>query len=303
MVLLFSVTNVLEDRYDITLYYQCTICPPNYSNHLNHCAMQRIQQQLSRWLRDDVVTYQSYGAASSSLTKFFKDKSGLSDSRKTTTTPMSKPKQAFVGASRGPQQSGINLEKVPNAVDTLGMTELFAHVAKKPMPKDTQRGESGSACSRLLGLLGDASNRTSCSAPNAHRNKAATTSGIDSLLVNNAPNQSTKSLTNHKLGSSDPTRNVRPWERSQHRVNTEKHTQTRMLIKKEPSASIEQHAPPSNVLGPKHLIEKHQTNKPQVRSPPEKPTRTAPRSIHGATPQIAKPDSFIAELKQKLPKV
>lgn len=95
---------------------------------------QRLSSQLSKWLRDDVVLYPTYGGATSSLAQFFKARARMPTKQPAPVTEPQQQRSSFSIAHRNEQASAllprVRLDSVPSAMDSIGIADLVAPVAK-----------------------------------------------------------------------------------------------------------------------------------------------------------------------------
>ena len=256
--------------------------------------LQRITSQLSKWLRDDVVNYPTYGAATSSLTKFFKSKSHLS---KTSQPEMSKepqkPRQAFAVAHRNSSSSIKSLlQNAPAAVDAIGISDLVVPVAKLA-PKSTaaSKAESRSGGPSLLSMMESSSSLSMAKRKRATMQK---TDGTDDFLqADKAPS-----------GAFKPTV-PKPWERDDP-YPWKKHVQSKKGGNLGQLLSIQTKPTSVSAVGPSHLIEKHAASEHHRRdlaSRDQSNTERKESKPHHPDETQEKASSFITSMKTQLPKV
>lgn len=94
---------------------------------------QRLSSQLSKWLRDDVVSYPTYGGATSSLAQFFKARAAIPLKESTSIPGQQQPRTSFAVTHRsdsGTALPRVRLDTVPSAMDSIGIADLVGPVAK-----------------------------------------------------------------------------------------------------------------------------------------------------------------------------
>eukprot|EP00889_Picochlorum_renovo_P005649 jgi/Picre1/32679/NNA_008025.t1 len=204
---------------------------------------QRITSQLSKWLRDDVVNYPTYGAAASSLTQFFKSKSHLSKaSQPVISKEHQKPRHAFAVAQRNNGSSIKSLiQNAPAAVDAIGISDLVVPVAKLA-PKSIAGTKQSSDGPSLLSMM-----ESSSSLSMSKRKRATThkTDGTDDFLQSEkAPSDAFKPTVSKPWERTDPY----PWK---------KHAQSQKGGNLGQLLSAHTKSTGVSAVGPSHLIEKH----------------------------------------------
>lgn len=257
--------------------------------------LQRITSQLSKWLRDDVVNYPTYGAAASSLTQFFKSKSHLSKASQPV-IPMEhqKPRHAFAVAQRNNGSSIKSLiQNAPAAVDAIGISDLVVPVAKLA-PKSIAGTKPSSDGPSLLSMM-----ESSSSLSMSKRKRAAPhkTDGTDDFLQSEkAPSDAFKPTVSKPWERTDPY----PWK---------KHAQSQKGGNLGQLLSVHTKSTAVSAVGPSHLIEKHAASEHQKRdsAAPDQSTKKVEvnECNHPDESQNnqEKASSFITSMKTQLPKV
>lgn len=148
---------------------------------------QRLSSQLSKWLRDDVVSYPTYGAATSSLAQFFKSRSTIASKKPAMISGPLQPRQSFAIPHRNessPSLPRIHIGAVPSAMDAIGITDLVGPVAKmapQPLPRTIQ---AASAPPSLLNMIDSSGLKHASKFPKKNQGTLSSCTGgeIDSLL-------------------------------------------------------------------------------------------------------------------------
>jgi len=279
-------------------------------------VLQRLSSQLSKWLRDDIITYPSYGAASSSLTKFFKEKSA---NRPSSVNPKpaatAKEREAF-SLARPIQPSASHLaQAVPRASNVIGISDLLGPLAKESNKIDQlARQQKGTDRPSLLNLLGSSDAGGKMASETVKKTKGNLNQepgAIDRLLqekdvpaARRGPswdNITGKALMNSSSGER------KPWEK-QFPTSSGK-TKTiefgkRIIAGKESKLDRAQQSTGGRVaVGPKHLVEKHirtqkNPDKP-VTHDAVQPTRVS-NETSNQTNDSSSATSLLTEMRQTL---
>lgn len=258
--------------------------------------LQRITSQLSKWLRDDVVNYPTYGAAASSLTQFFKSKSHLSKaSEPVTHKEHQKPRQAFAVTQRNNGSSIKSLiQNAPAAVDAIGISDLVVPVAKlatKSIPGT--KPESSSDGPSLLSMMDSSSSLSISKRKRAAMHKIDGTD--DFLRPEKAPSSAFKPTVSRPWERADPY----PWK---------KHAQSKKGGNLGQLLSIHTKSTGVSAVGPSHLIEKHAASEHQKSDPASRDQSTKKveddyNHHEKSQNNQEKASSFITSMKTQLPKV
>lgn len=270
---------------------------------------QRLSSQLSKWLRDDVVSYPSYGGATSSLAQFFKSKSALPRMKAATTAAPQQPRTSFAITHRNEAASALpraRLDAVPSAMDSIGIADLVGPVAKMaPRPNVPQPVKNASAS--LLSMM-DASGTKQ----KGKRHQTGTGGAIDSLIGgSNELHLGLQAPSTTSEGSAKPWDRMAPVTSREPKrahlgalIHTSKHSQRRP---RESQDAVPRGIGETQVVGPPHVVDQQRAAKQQ---PPSKGrTMTSgeqpPKQSEGECmneSSTTKASTLVASLKKHLPK-
>ena len=278
---------------------------------------QRLSSQLSKWLRDDVVSYPTYGGATSSLAQFFKARAAIPLKESTSIPGQQQPRTSFAVTHRsdsGTALPRVRLDTVPSAMDSIGIADLVGPVAKMaPRPNSHQPIQNAPVS--LLSMMDSSGIKPSTK--RFHNGSTRVSGGeIDSLLhgskdsrpaMQQAPSLTTEGPSAKPWNRLGPTTLQGP--RRAHlgsliQSSRQQPRRTREMIETSVVGIGEAH-----VVGPAHVVSQRQlatARQHRVDKNSASPTEQAPKKseeIHTATDSSStKASSFVASLKKHLPK-
>jgi len=235
-----------------------------------HCELQRLHSQLSKWLRDDITTYPSYGAASSSLTKFFTERSATmpSSSHPKPATAV-REREAF-SLARPVQPNASHLaQSVPRASNMVEISDLLGSLAKASnkgnQSLQPQRCTDGPSLLNLLGSSDVLGKKVSQSISKRQESVTQETGAVDHLLQdedlpatrlgNSWDNMTGKAFTSSLSTARKPWENPFPNAGIKYAMDVGKRIVAGKDSKLDKKA--QQSTGAAVAVGPKHLVEKH----------------------------------------------
>jgi hypothetical protein len=259
--------------------------------------------QLSKWLRDDVVTYTTYGSATSSLARFFKEQSALPHAQVAVTREEPKQREAFSVAHRNEAAGAVSssiIGSIPSAMDAIGIANLVAPVAKMA-PRQSANQTNPTVTPSLLSMMGSGSTKLDTKKTIKNTPVGTSMSDIDSLLqnTNNVPSAMKQTVP---VAAMDAPWNFKPAKEPQQkrpnfgglRASSSNNRATRPL----PGPLHQQNSTP-DVVGPAHLLKQHAKGGAAPVSQTKKEVQVTKTSTQS---DIHKASTFVTNMKQELPR-
>ena len=258
--------------------------------------------QLSKWLRDDVVTYPTYGSATSSLTRFFKERSALPQAQVPVTRDEPKQREAFSVAQRNEAAAAVSssiIGSIPSALDAVGIANLVAPVAKMA-PRQSANQTTAAATPSLLSMMGSGNTKMDVKKGVKKTYNGTSMSDIDSLLqnTNNAPSAMRQAAPVAAMDAPWNFKTAKEPQQKRPNFGGLRATSSNSRGSRPLPGPLPQQKSTPDMVGPAHLL----NQRAKGAAPPSQAKKDVHLTKSTTQPEIHKASTFVTNMKKELPR-